>query len=115
MITTTAGDTVSGVDVVLTRTNTISGRVTNAAGRPLSDIDIDVYLVGGSGFPVETLTDPDGRFLYDLPDGDYLVRAAPHGSSHPSLGDLAPRYYGNTDGSNRIGAVISLRGNVFRE
>jgi Carboxypeptidase regulatory-like domain len=115
LITTVAGETVTGIDVELRQSNVISGRISNAAGQPLESVYIWIYRVGGSAYPIETRTDMDGRFLQRLPDGDYRVRATTFGDYFAKLGDLAPRYYGNTDGSNHPGSVISLSGNAYRD
>jgi len=79
-VSVTAGETVSGVDFVLTLGGSISGSVTYSDGTGASDIRVEAWqesdnAAGGSGHG-EDWTDSDGTYtLNGLPSGTYRVEA----------------------------------------
>lgn len=97
------GERVTGIDATMRRGATITGRVTSAAGRPLSKICVDVGSVGDAyfsdelGFPFGTQvqTGRDGRYrVSQLPAGRYAVLySACHGTGY------ADRWFGGRPGA----------------
>lgn len=65
--------------------HTISGRTLDRQGRPLADVDIQIYLIPRSfGSLYRTHSDSHGRFSYRVPEGVYNVIAE---YDDPSDGD----------------------------
>jgi hypothetical protein len=59
------------------RAGTVTGRVTDAAGKPLRNVTVHVYgtTMAGENTRFEINPGPDGRYAQRLPDGIYGVRA----------------------------------------
>jgi hypothetical protein len=93
-LTLRSGERKNDMDIALTPSGSISGRILDGEGRPLQGVALSVLSLEGviEGNP----SDPDGRYEFsDLPPGKYRVLAEP-GSS----GSLAPEI--RTDGTNEI-------------
>jgi hypothetical protein len=71
------------VDVALERAGTISGRVVDEFGEPITDVRVEALLAAPhsprlSSISRQRETDDEGRFrLFELPPGRYFVRAEP--------------------------------------
>jgi hypothetical protein len=94
------GQTVTGIDAVLTRGGTIQGTVTDATtGAPLADVVVSAYIdSAGSGcagdfvFLASATTDAAGNYtLTKLPTGDYRLRFQP--SSNGASAAYLSEYY----------------------
>ncbi len=71
-----AGAATTGVDARLAVGGTVSGRVVNAAGKPVSDLC--VYAFSPSGSPEVSSTGPDGSYTFEgLGSGSYTVTFNP--------------------------------------
>lgn len=94
----------------------ISGRITDADGRPVAGARVQVYdHVQMSERPkyVSNKTDPDGRYLILLPEGGtYYVCARDKFGGPPKLGDLYGRY---DQGTIEPSAVVVRQGNILQE
>lgn len=70
----TASATTGGVDAALSRGGSISGKVTDASGAPISDVEVLVYDKNGNEI-YDASTEPDGSYsVGGLPTGSYKVR-----------------------------------------
>jgi protocatechuate 3,4-dioxygenase beta subunit len=90
-VAVTAGATTGGIDTTLGPPGTISGRVTDPAGNPLSDVA--AMAPGGTA-----VTDADGRYtITGLAAGDYVVQ---FGDADPADGrNLVPTDYSQVTGT----------------
>ena len=76
------GEWRSGMDIALTPWSAISGRVTDAEGRPVQAVQVSA--LGIDGFSMEAISDPQGEFrLARLAWGRYRVRAVPEVAHMP--------------------------------
>jgi hypothetical protein len=73
-VTVTANATTTDIDLALSVGGRITGTVTNAAGIPLDEVDVDVFDADNQ-FIDEVVTDRAGRYILDagLPAGSYYA------------------------------------------
>jgi hypothetical protein len=100
-----SGEDKNGLDIALTPSGAISGRVLDAEGQPLQGMSLSILSVEGVIYgdpsPLPSVggggsSDPDGRYRFsNLPPGRYRVLAAPGFSRN-----LAPEI--RTDGTTEV-------------
>jgi hypothetical protein len=85
LVSVAEGKTTLGIDAALQEPGKISGEVTNAAGTPLPNINVDVY-TGLDNEPVRfTSTNANGEYtVEDLSEGSYKVGFFPSESTYLS-------------------------------
>jgi 5-hydroxyisourate hydrolase-like protein (transthyretin family) len=99
-----AGETVSGIDAVLTRSAHVSGTVTDEQGVPLSDVSVLLWHPspedGHPEIASDTQTGADGTYrLSGIPGGTYTL-------SFQSQGDFVDEYYDDTDQAHATPVVV---------
>lgn len=71
----------TNIDVVMQRTGSISGTVTDAAtGKPLPTAEFLLYQPGGAYAYTNALTDANGHYQVSVPPGSYTAYATPYTS-----------------------------------
>ena len=83
------GEHRSGIDGALVAGGSMSGRVTNTSGEPLSSSHVLLRLGGpmGASYPEDT-------YVQSKPDGTWVARGVPAGTYHVSFGITYPSYAG---------------------
>ncbi|MBA4246774.1 MAG: hypothetical protein C0444_00550 [Microbacterium sp.] len=77
VITVSGGETVTGIDIALEESGTISGRVTGPTGDPLADVEVIAEL-GTSPDTLYTTTDANGEYVLEgVGPSTYLVYFQP--------------------------------------
>lgn len=94
---------VSGVDAVLTAGSSLSGMVTDQGGRPLAEVEVEIYGdIEDEPFD-KVRTDATGKFtVRSLAAGNYRIRF-----SHP---DHVPQWYGGRDRRTAIPFAVKEEG-----
>jgi photosystem II stability/assembly factor-like uncharacterized protein len=100
-VTVTAGQTTYGIDAQLAEAGTISGRVTDAAGNPLGNINIGAIDTDSDRYYVAT-TDAAGNYtLSRVSPDDYKVIC------YPLRGNLAAEWF-DDQGAYPQGSVVAV-------
>jgi hypothetical protein len=91
-ISVTPGQTVAEISIPMVRSSTISGRVSDASGRPASNVQVNALRMAyQQGRPVlqsaaGKTTDDRGEFrLFNLPPGEYLLGAGQTGGNRGAV------------------------------
>ena len=124
-----AGETVEGIDFKLTRGAVITGRVTDADGRPVIEERLELHRVDEKGNPTgyeyssngaEQMyyTDDRGVYrIYGLAAGHYKVRVGDDTGFRSALGELGSyptTYYGDTSDAAKASIVDLNEGSEER-
>jgi beta-lactamase regulating signal transducer with metallopeptidase domain len=114
-VTAAGGRVTSGLDVRLQSAASISGRITDAKGRPLAGVEVELVreqasgaVAPGAGGFAQTIEDGTYR-MPDIGPGDYFVRAYTSRNMRPADGPahaFAPTFY---PGVADVGGAQRLR------
>ncbi len=92
-----AGQTTSGINVVLAESGAVGGRVTNSSGDGIKDVLVWIFNIEGSGYYQKNVyTDDEGYYYIErIPVGNVKVRFRPNMYTNPYTGNWAVEWYGN--------------------
>lgn len=100
-----------GVEVVLTRGGTVTGRVVDESGRAVESFDVWADAPDEPGAGYERVESAEGRFtLTEAPEGEYVLRVDAPGRATAVVSGVKVRAGADTD----IGRIRLTRGGVVR-
>ena len=105
VVTVTAGEETSGIDVPVTYRRLVSGRVTGAGGAGLEGVKV-YGLTPAGDFVGDDWTDSNGNYtIQALPPGTYVLWATPGWGNQEYGTSYAARFYG---GSTTLGGADQI-------
>jgi len=104
-VSVTAGATTSGIDATLALGGIISGRVINASGQGLQNINIWPSHLDGSFFGVGSGTNNQGNYWLQLPEGNYKIYF-----NASSAGNYVSEWYNDKTSSSAADSVSVTAG-----